>query len=330
MKFFSDNLIRHEFGTDSPIVAKYFYSAREDELQTSHYNMLRSILYDILYQNESSFYRGFQSAYRVVRQESSESIYGTWSYEQLKQALILLLKSQDSKRKLYIIIDAVDEADDEDRSNILELLFGICSEIKQCMLKVFIASRPAGKLGSLTTKHADIAYVLRLQEHTQSDIGKFSESFMENLNFGNFRQEATEYIVQHAQGVFIWVELVRRQLIKFEQKASPKADIFKFLKGLPDEIEDMYKLMLNELRREEESIVKRAGTMFQFVLFASRSLTLNELIHAACISENRSSRFEPSDTHSDDISLAKRFYITVCGGNFLEYDESETQIQMII
>ena len=60
-KYFKDNLLKLEPNARSAIVATFFYSYREGELQKSHYNMLRSILYDILQQNEAFFYHCFQS-----------------------------------------------------------------------------------------------------------------------------------------------------------------------------------------------------------------------------------------------------------------------------
>lgn len=55
-KYFKDNFSKQEQDANSAIVADFFYSYREGEFQKSHYNMLRSILYKILDQNESFFF----------------------------------------------------------------------------------------------------------------------------------------------------------------------------------------------------------------------------------------------------------------------------------
>ncbi|KAI1088795.1 hypothetical protein F5B19DRAFT_406695 [Rostrohypoxylon terebratum] len=92
----------------------------------------------------------------------------------------------------------------------------------------------------------------------------------------------------------------------------------------------MYGPMMGGLREEEEeATVERIKTIFLFVLFSGRLLTLSELIHAVQIADDPNSSFKSSDTHFNDIPKAKRYYVTVCGGNFLEYNENTKMVQII-
>ncbi|KAI0893464.1 hypothetical protein F4806DRAFT_498979 [Annulohypoxylon nitens] len=327
-KYYSDHLRKQDPGTESATIAKYFYSARDGELHTSHDSMLRSILYDVLDQDESFFYSGVQAEYRMALREESTNTSHCWPNSRLEE-LLLLLRDHKSGKRLYIIIDAIDEANHHRRRDILKLLFRICSETKYCTIKVLITSRPLGELETLILHHKSITEVLTLQDHTKSDIYHFTRSFMGELQVDRSLEEETDYIVRNAQGVFIWVELVRRQLLRFQDNANPHHDVLEFLKSLPRELEDMYKFILKQLLESDKPVFERSKTIFQFVLCADRPLTLSELIHAACISYDRESTFNSSDTHLDNISEAKRFYITTCGGNILEYDDASKTVQFI-
>ena len=109
--------------------------------------------------------------------------------------------------RLYLIIDAVDESDDKDRRDILQLLFDLCSRRKHCVLKVFFASRPVEVLDYRF--RGDHSLII-MQDQTTSDISRFAHSFL-GLNFTILLGQATEYIVQDAQGVFLWVRLVKEE-----------------------------------------------------------------------------------------------------------------------
>jgi len=121
-----------------------------------------------------------------------------WDYESLKTVLKSLWDHSLAER-LYLIIDAVDESDYNDRRDILELLFGLCSETKYCVVKVFVASRPVVLLERNISKY----HFIRLQDQTKSDISNFACSFLRRLEFTDFLEKAAEYIVENAQGVFL-------------------------------------------------------------------------------------------------------------------------------
>jgi ankyrin repeat domain-containing protein 50 len=139
--------LKREQSGNSPIVAGFFYSYRESELQKSHYNMLWSILYDILNQNEF-FFIHFQPEHRkylALPPNRCHSDRTEWHYESMMR-ILLSLQDHPRAERLYLIIDAVDESDEKDRRNTLELFFNLCSKPKYCVLKVFVASRPVKEL----------------------------------------------------------------------------------------------------------------------------------------------------------------------------------------
>ncbi|GAW14689.1 hypothetical protein ANO14919_040920 [Xylariales sp. No.14919] len=312
MKYFNESLTTREPVAKSATVARYFYSSRLGELQADHRSMLQSIIYDILDQNELFLYSGIQSEYRnLLGRSQGGSI--TWPYEVLKK-IAFSLQHYSSQERLYLLIDALDEAKKDDTRDILDMLFNICSNARHCVVKVFIASRPEGLLNRYVSQASN---VITLQDHTRSDIYEFTRSFIGKLERDDSLQEATEYIVQHAQGVFIWVELVGKQLQEYDAQGRPPGDISGFLRTLPKKLEDMYELMFENMPKDD-AIVQDGVKMFRLVLFAQRLLTDKEIVHALRIPDDPRAEFAPSDTFFKD-EIPKERYITVCGGNFLEH-----------
>lgn len=316
------------------IIACFFYSFREGELQKSHYNMLRSILYDILSQKESFFFH-FQAQYREYRkrQEQDQSNLDEWHYESLKKVL-LSVGNHPRMERIYLVIDAVDESEERDRYDILRLLYDLCARqgyTNGCIVKVFVASRPVRDLDHYMTKFQHSG-VIRMQDMNVSDIRNFVDSFLPEIDFPEYiLHEATEYIVEHAHGVFLWVRLVRDRLIKYSMMGSSKIRIFDFLKSLPKELEGLYELILQDLCRKEvgddddednEDDIADGLKMFQFVLFARRPLTIIELQHCLAIPDNLEAEFIPSVKSFEDHKIfAMRKRITHCGRNLIECKE---------
>lgn len=306
-KYFSSNLRSREPATKRAIVAKFFYSSREGELHRSHYNMLLSLLHDILYQEEAFFYHYCQTEYRAYR--CSRVI---WDYTSLKRTLGSLQDYYSTTKRFYFIIDAVDESEDADRRSILSLLYDLCSKMKYCIIKILIASRPVTQLEA---RRDQFLNVIRLQDETMLDISNFANSLLDGLEL----TREIEYIIENAQGVFLWVKLVGEELLRFHEDGYSELDIFLMLKQLPTELDEVYALMLDKMRAN--STCRSYGMrMFRFILFAKRPLRVNELLHSLGIpddSESDSTYSLSDETFEKGVPLSERIIISG-GGNFIE------------
>ncbi|EXJ68729.1 uncharacterized protein A1O5_08523 [Cladophialophora psammophila CBS 110553] len=288
-KYFCDHLEEKQPMSSSATVAKFFYSYREGEVQRRHYHMFRSLLHDILCQEEGFFYHQLQSLYRArCVQESSSTLL--WSYSSLKDAL-RSLASYSTRRPVYLIIDAVDESEENDRRDMLNLLPEICATTRFCTVKIFVASRP---IGQLELRKPLVQNFIRMQGETTSDIATLARFFLGGLNLTGLISQSLNYIVDNAQGVFLWVRLVGEELIAYEEKGVSEEEVFEFLKRLPTELEDFYRRMLQQIRNKEADL-RGAVKMVQFILFAGRPVTVEEVVHALAVSENPATEFYASD-----------------------------------
>jgi hypothetical protein len=245
-KYFSNNLAKIEPTASLGIIAHYFYTERGTQLERTHENMLRSVLHSILKQDES-FYFHFQPEFRMFRNGNPSE----WSYRSLKKVLSSFA-THPAPKQLYLILDAVDESEETDRRAIIKLLCQLCSEGNACHIKVFLASRPVPELRHrIEEQH----HVITLQEENEQDIYKLTNDFLrlELRLSGNILSRITGYITTHAQGVFVWVDLVRKELLTYVERGRNVEAIFDFLKRIPyEELNDLYNQMLERLESYDD------------------------------------------------------------------------------
>ncbi|KAF8242574.1 hypothetical protein K440DRAFT_565065, partial [Wilcoxina mikolae CBS 423.85] len=315
VRYFKDNFLERGLNGNS-ITASFFYSYREGELQTSHYSMLRSILYDVLHQEESFFYH-FQPEYRQYQKHGCRE----WSYESLKK-ILASFRDHPRVERLNLIIDAVDESDQTDRLNVIRLLFALCSGQNALIVKVFIASRPVAEIEHLVKKAHNF---MKLEEENESDIIKLTHATLQDLDLtGDLLLRATNHIIQHAQGVFLWVHLIGQELFVYAATGCSKKEIFDVLMSLPTELEDLYDRILERLAQGKDRDIRDGIQMFQFVLFTYRPLAVPELHHALAILNCPNDEYIASEELFEGAIISgmeKR--IMHCGGNILEIKNSQ-------
>ena len=314
MKYFQRSLLERE-PQRRQIVASFYYSYREGEQQTNHSNMLRSVLYDVLNQNGEFFFH-FQPYYREA---SRGGRHPEWSYESLKGTLLSLAQSHPVRERLYLIVDAMDESDDGERTDVVKFLRSLCAAEGLCIVKVFVASRPIIGLSGHSIANQR---VIRLQDVNFSDILRFTASFLDSpeLEFSpDIVHLAAKYITENAQGVFVWVHLVREELLEYATGGYTKNRILDFLKSLPTELEGIYKRILKRLEGGKGQNVEDGRKMLRLVLLTHRPLGLDELGHALAIRDNLGSGFSCSDeSFEGDLIRGIEKRIITCAGNFLE------------
>ncbi|KAF8248467.1 hypothetical protein K440DRAFT_600018 [Wilcoxina mikolae CBS 423.85] len=332
-RYLKDHLLEREAPAKSAVIASYFYSSREGSSQISHYNMLRSILYDVLDQDEFFFYH-FQSEYRQYK--AFLRLLGSgrghdqliqWHYQSLQRILRSIRDHQENKR-LYLIIDAVDESGNEDRHNILKLLFELCSNRSgPTTIKVFVASRPVVELEVLISATHN---VIRMQDMNGPGIQQFVYSFCQELHLSvSLTRQIAEYILENAQGMFLWVHLVRSELIRYIELGLSKRHIFEFLTSLPMELEVTYIRVLRDIEQRASTLTVK---LFEWVLFAQKRLRVCELQHALAISDSSETPWSvPSEEYFNDgliMNMERR--IIYEGGNLLELKGREEPIVQLI
>ena len=300
------------------IVAKFFYSQRDGELERNHKSMLQYLLNEILKKDES-FFMHFQREYRDLGGSPN-----SWGYEKLKAVLGACL-NHPLKRSIFLTIDAMDESDDCNRADIVNFFQEVSTPAEptdnKCVVKVILTSRPIYEINHTSIP---IGQRIRLQEKNREDIEKYTQHLLRKPIFSSYgngtMRKIEDYIVKNADGVFLWVRVVGDGLGDCCGGGSPPGRMLAFLESLPGKLEGYYEYILQGLNGGDEDDVRDGTRILQFCLFSHRAVELLELWDALGISgELPLSLFDPAPlSWEDDRPGDIRSRLVNCAGSFVE------------
>lgn len=329
----------HAISKEKIIVTSFFYSF-SGLSDKSHRQMLASVLFQILSQEERLFSL-FRKTYVSVLERQQEGqralehdIYAHhWTFEELKNIFIELAKFSDFPLTIFIFVDAVDESEDTHlRDEILDLL--TCANFQRSS-KVTIKSAITSRHLKLPTKDIIDYPKIILDSHNGNDIehvvdaglrsiedviARLDESERSEYDLEKFRKE----ILSRTRGVFLWASLVLKlveNLIR-DDLISPKEMMAK-LDTLPDDLEKLYEVIVSRLKERDKSVVEKGKQWLRWVIFAERYLDTKEFGEAVAISRlDENSEITPETWKGQRMptsnrEMLQRALTSVCGG-FLE------------
>ncbi|KAI1738437.1 hypothetical protein F4680DRAFT_179772 [Xylaria scruposa] len=230
------------------IVATFFYSVRGAMTEVSHVQMLHSLLYQILWQ-ERRFYTLFREKHHELRQIKSSK----WTFDDLRKVLTALAEFDGFPITIYLLIDGLDESERTgERDKMLLLLSDLHSKTSQCLVK---------------------SVLLR---HTYCDDRSDGEEGNEGV-----LEYTKKYLIDNAQGVFLWVELVSHELTDLFEMGITMTDLQGTLTRLPNDLELFYQLIIKRLAIKKDT--DEARRMVIWTTFALRPLTVDEFRDAIAI-----------------------------------------------
>ncbi|KAL3476303.1 hypothetical protein BJX99DRAFT_258625 [Aspergillus californicus] len=255
MKFIHENgrtrrALAHWAGSKQLVVASHFFWIQGSAMQRSQEGLLAGLLENILTQCPELV---------SVVATAVWSGSSPWSFQDLQAAYKLLASQTSFPVRFCFLIDALDEYEG-DHNAVAEIVKTLAENPD---IKICVSSREWNvftyHFGSIDPKQK-----LRLQEYTREDIKTFIRSTLENdQRFRDFEQAQTEQtlddehaystadlavdICSFAQGVFLWVFLVCRELVK----GLTNEDTMEFLKArlhdLPHELDEYFRRMLDNV-----------------------------------------------------------------------------------
>jgi hypothetical protein len=181
----------------------------------------------------------------------------------------------EAPKPLYIIIDALDEADSI--STIVGFFQNI--ETSRMPVRLLVTSR---KLPDITTAFDRIAPASLLTRLSLSDnlddIKLYAESEMEYMHGSlKFRQEVLEAIISRAEGNFLWVTLAIKEVLQ----CHSLEDISQVLEEMPSGMESVYKRMeATVCRLARPSDLAIAKSILSWDAYCQRPLTVNDFLRA--------------------------------------------------
>jgi hypothetical protein len=187
-------------------------------------------------------------------QESALPSRLSWKLAQFKQAFGILSTQSTLALKICLVVDGLDEFEgDDDVYGGLGAFFRDITDSKQ--IKVLLSSKSLVVFEDLFGNGPK----LKLQNLTYQDIEKYvHDKFSLNTAFGNLARREPEAapellreIVEKADGVFVWVKLVVRNLLSGLRNRDDLVELSGRLRRLPREIKPLYKRLFELIESYE-------------------------------------------------------------------------------
>ncbi|KAJ3531811.1 hypothetical protein NM208_g8717 [Fusarium decemcellulare] len=245
------------------VTAQFFFWNPGLQMQKSQRGLLQSLLYQIL--------SSCQSLIKLVRPENSPT---HWTVKELFDLICKVVSQGTSTTKFCFFIDGLDEyeGDIEDIVSAVKTL-GSLPTVKLC-----ISSRPWNQFVAAFDRKG---YTLVLQYFTKEDMVNYAkQEFLKDTIFRKLSDANPKFhqlsamIATKAEGVWLWVFLVTRNLLSELSDCDTFEHVEEMLESLPGELEDYYDRILDRLNPVDRI---EADRIFLITLDAAKPLPVSAL-----------------------------------------------------
>lgn len=255
------------------VVATHFFWSVGTDMQKSQEGLLRSLLFEAL--------RGCPDLTpHIVGDRWDEgqafSQQRPWTISELKECLTRLATADQTSVAFCFFVDGLGEYSGEYDAD-HEAIIGILQAIAESrQVKICVSSRPWNVFQAAFS--CLVGQRLRLEDLTSDNIRLFTrERLGENPNFQKMAEREprcetfVDEIAAAADGVFLWVFLVVRSLLKGLNNADRLSTLQRRLLALPTDLE---KLFLHMLNTTDEAYYEEQACFFTIAHHAHGPLSL--------------------------------------------------------
>ncbi|CCT75948.1 uncharacterized protein FFUJ_12000 [Fusarium fujikuroi IMI 58289] len=234
--------------------------------------MLRSLIFQLLVTSPSYQLNGIRDTYAIRTEMHGD--YGTdwhWSDPELASYLqkSFLQATQDNSH-FVVFLDALDEATEE-----LSVISVILDILTIPSIRICTSSRSSPEFPDID------AHTIVLEDVNTADITYYAESIVSSAKGkdSNIQRDLVQNLIAASDGIFLYVHLVLSNLEIWMDKSGPQKQDRLGHTDFPERLEDLYSLIISHIKSNERSkdIVRH---LFQWVAFATRPLTVPELMNA--------------------------------------------------
>ncbi|KIW85442.1 hypothetical protein Z517_00832 [Fonsecaea pedrosoi CBS 271.37] len=309
-----------ESSGQSTIVLSFFFWEAGVELQKSRVGLLRSLIYQLLKAIDQ------QKALRVwydIVQPHVPALPTIWTSKQLLRLLQLIVQAVD--QRFCFFLDGLDEfRDDVDGTTAIRAIQDVLKD--QNRTKLCISSRPQTSLDALYQGCPKII----MQDLTETDIRSYIEDNLTGSPLtshlgGTSSMQASQLVdevVVRADGVFLWVTLVVKSLLRGIKNEDNWETLMERLDQLPSEIFDLYAHMWKRMADDYPIYAKEAALYLKIIqCFGQQNLfqmtiMADDHLRAHFSKSTATWGMEQFEMEVDHNKTEKR--IAVCCAGFLE------------
>jgi hypothetical protein len=246
----------------SLVLASFYFWRPGSDLQKSLRGLQRGLLHDILEDRPYLAERVFPSEWQInmAKLESRLPLYEEMdlSDEPLRLAFERLFNDKEIRRtcRFCFFLDGLDEFDDPSGRTVRDMIERFQSWIEAAggSLKFCVSSREDNVFYNAFASERRI----RLQDLTESDMLRYVRD--------KFRHGASpvddslvKKVVQHSDGIFLWVTLVVNRLIEFVDDAKSLQMFEEEVSHIPTKLEELFAYLLGSISNSD---LERAHSIF--------------------------------------------------------------------
>ena len=270
------------------VVASFFFHGRGVMIQKSALGLFRSLLHQILQEIPESL-QAFSLLFEKRRQ--TEGNYGErweWQERDLQDFFENHIIEAAITHRIQIYVDALDECGKKVAQGIIKFFKLIM--IKSDSLKAFLDI-------CFSCRHYPIVILEKeleicVEHENRIDTEKYIQDHFRSIILHNNTAETVHYaekihdeVINKARGNFQWVVLVIAQVLELCEEGQSWKNIEKHVQRIPSELNALYQKLLKDIDDKE---LPETLQLMQWILFATRSLSLTELRFAIIVDADTS------------------------------------------
>ncbi|TKA83205.1 hypothetical protein B0A55_00651 [Friedmanniomyces simplex] len=233
-------------GSNTLVVASWYFWNAGYPMQKTQIGLLQSLLFQVLRRCPDLI-----PDVLPVRWAAGEMAHrhpDPWTRQEMLEAFFGVLRHHNLNNRFCFFIDGLDEYEGDHYTLIQELQ----QLVDTGAVKLCVSSRPWNAFNSAYGKLKERQLVL--QNHSQTDMRKYVQGMLEQdprfarlsgLDAG--AQDLINDIQERAQGVFLWVFLVVRSLLRGLTEEDDIAMLQKRLRQLPTDLERFFQQILDSV-----------------------------------------------------------------------------------
>ncbi|PQE22020.1 Vegetative incompatibility HET-E-1 protein [Rutstroemia sp. NJR-2017a BBW] len=263
-------------GESNIVVASYFFWSGGNQMQKSQIGLLQSLLYQILGQCPELTAEVCPRRWtNIEKTEHGFTNLDPWTLQELSETFERISDLADCSARFCFLIDGLDEYDIRDGEHI-DLINTLKALSRSRYIKLCVSSRPWNVFNKAFRDRS--IPKLMLQEYTKPDITRYVEGELgkgiRTLGLdqkGIHDSRLTTEIVDRSNGVFLWVFLVVRSLLRGLTDDNDIETLLMRLSSLPVDLEDYFLHMFNSV---EDIYRVEAAKILLIALEATRDLPI--------------------------------------------------------
>ena len=240
------------------IVVSYFFYELGQPQEKQFRSLLKAILYALLQTFHKSDPRALSSIMRIIEPHvglhPGDQKSSIREDEKLRQALSQTLTACQNAARLVLFVDGLDECEGDHRDQLGFLRTWIESSIKtKLSIKACIASRNETEIGLRLSMYPS----LPIHNFTKANISAYVTrrlgaawemmSRQPDYTTAIFDQGLIDALVEKAEGVFLWVDLVATQLTFSIEEERTAEELWMQLNDMPDDLRDLYSRIVDKI-----------------------------------------------------------------------------------